>query len=77
MNITYTQNGDYLMKKLPSSQALKAEIERLKAEKAQSYQAYRTARDEMRELLVVRENVERILREDTDKENPKEKTRTK
>ena len=69
--------NEHGMKKLPSSQALKAEIERLKAEKAQSYQAYRTARDEMRELLVVRENVERILREDTDKENPKEKTRTK
>ena len=69
--------NEHGMKKLPSSQALKAEIERLKAEKAQSYQAYRTARDEMRELLVVRENVERILREDTDRENLKEKTRTK
>lgn len=69
--------NEHGMKKLPSGQALKAEIERLKTEKAQSYQAYRTARDEMRELLVVRENVERILREDADRENPKEKTRTK
>lgn len=69
--------NEHGMKKLPSGHALKAEVERLKAEKAQSYQAYRTARDEMRELLVVRENVERILREDTDRENIKEKTRTK
>ena len=71
--------NEHGLKKLPSGQTLKAEIERLKAEKAQSYQEYRTARDEMRELLVVRENVERILHEDTDKEriHIKEETQTK
>ncbi|MGN0997708.1 MAG: hypothetical protein ACI4PG_12435 [Candidatus Ventricola sp.] len=60
-------HNEYSMKKIPSGQMLRAEIERLKAEKAQSCQAYRTAHDEMRELLVVRKNVEWILREDADR----------
>lgn len=69
--------NEHGLKKLPSGQTLKTEIDRLKNEKAKTYQAYRAARDEMRELLVVRENVERILREDADRDSTKEKTRTK
>lgn len=51
------------LKKLPTIKSLQMQCECLQKEKRDTYEAYREARNEMRELLVVRENVERILRE--------------
>ena len=49
--------------KLPSVQSLQNEFVELQKEKREFYKAYREARDEMRDLLTVKENVERILHE--------------
>lgn len=69
--------NEHGLKKLPTGAKLKEDVDQLKAEKSAAYEAYRKARDEMRELLVVRENVERILREDAANEKDRENTRTK
>lgn len=61
--------------KLPTGKQLKEEYDALKAEKSEMYQAYCEARDAMRELLVVRENVERILKNHEEKETEHEKNR--
>ena len=49
------------LKKLPTVKSLQAEYATLLAEKKSAYAGYRTARDEMRELLTVRANVDRLL----------------
>ena len=49
------------LKKLPSMQLLKQEYAMLQAEKKKQYSEYRQAREEMIELLTVKNNVERIL----------------
>ena len=49
------------MKKLPTVKSLQAEYAALLAEKKSVYADYRKARDEMRELLTVKANVDRIL----------------
>lgn len=49
------------LKKLPTVKSLQAEYATLLAEKKSAYADYKKARDEMRELLTVRANVDRIM----------------
>ena len=49
------------LRKLPSVKSLQAEYAALLAEKKAAYADYRSARDEMRELLKVKANVDRVL----------------
>ena len=49
------------LKKIPTVKSLQAEYAALLAEKKSDYADYRKARDEMRELLTVKANVDRIL----------------
>ena len=49
------------LKKLPTVKRLQAEYAALLAEKKSAYADYRRARDEMKELLTVRANVERLM----------------
>jgi len=49
------------LKKLPTVKSLQAEYAVLLAEKKSAYTDYRKARDEMRELLTVKANVDRIM----------------
>lgn len=50
--------------KLPTVKSLQTEFAELLTQKKAAYAQYRTTRDEMRELLIHKANVERILRED-------------
>ena len=49
------------MKKLPTVKSLQAEYAALLAEKKASYADYRKARDEMKELLTIKANVDKIM----------------
>src|SRR5699024_3628587 len=49
------------LKKLPKVQELNAEYTEVLSQKKKLYPEYRRARDEMRELLTVKANVERVL----------------
>lgn len=49
------------LKKLPTIKTLRAEYAALLAEKKQTYAEYRQARDEMRQLLKAKANVELLL----------------
>ena len=61
------------VKKIPTVKSLQTEYAKLLAEKKAAYSEYRTARDEMRELLAVKANVDRIMGEDQlDKATEKE-----
>ena len=60
--------------KIPKVKAIQAEYDALREKKKQAYAAYHQAQDEMRQLLTVRANVERILGvEEKEKERQKEK----
>ena len=60
--------------KIPKVKAVQAEYDTLREKKKQVYAAYHQAQDEMRQLLTVRANVERILGvEEKEKERQKEK----
>ena len=50
--------------KPPTVKSLQTEFAELLTQKKSAYAQYRAARDEMRELLIQKANVERILRED-------------
>ena len=49
------------LKKLPTVKSLQEEYAKLLSEKKSAYADYRRARDEMRELLTIQSNVDRIL----------------
>lgn len=49
------------VKKLPTVRSLQAEYAKLLAEKKEAYGDYRKARDEMKELLTVKANVDRLM----------------
>lgn len=51
------------VKKLPKMKALQAEYAALLAEKKEAYAELRKARDEARELLTVKANVDRVLQD--------------
>lgn len=64
---------DMGIKKLPKVKDLKAESARLYTEKKKTYAEFRRSREEMRELLVVKSNVEQMLKMDDELESVKEK----
>ncbi len=49
------------LKKLPTVKSLQAEYAALLAEKKTAYADYRKARDDMKELLTVRANVQKLM----------------
>ena len=60
--------------KIPKVKEIQAEYDALREKKKQAYAAYHQVQDEMRQLLTVRANVERILGvEEKEKERQKEK----
>ena len=61
------------IEKLPKIKNLNAEFDKLVAEKRTAYAEYRALRDEHRELLIHRENVERFL--SGEKSNPDRRSR--
>ena len=62
--------------KIPKVKEIQAEYDALREKKKQAYAAYHQAQDEMRQLLTVRANVERILGiEEKEKERQAEKKR--
>ncbi len=70
--------NDYGLKKLPTVKSLQEEFAKLLSEKKAAYPELKRARDEMRELLTVKANVERMLGDDEQrKEKEKEQTTDK
>ncbi|MFB2022264.1 relaxase/mobilization nuclease domain-containing protein [Pseudoflavonifractor sp. P01025] len=63
------------VKKLPKMKELQAEYARLLEEKKKTYAEYRRSREEMRELLAAKANVDRILNWEAGPEAEKEKDR--
>ena len=60
------------VKKLPSVKSLQEEYATLLTEKKTAYAAYRRSRDEMRELLIHKQNVDRMLGKDERSEEKKQ-----
>ena len=60
------------VKKLPTVKSLQEEYAKLLAEKKAAYAEYRTARDEIRELLLHKQNVDRMLGKDERSEEKKQ-----
>ena len=60
------------VKKLPSVKSLQEEYAKLLAEKKAAYAEYRRSRDEMRELLLHKQNVDRMLGKDARSEEKKQ-----
>lgn len=60
------------IQKLPSVKSLNSEYSELIAKKKEAYADYRKTREEMRELLVIKANVDRILGIEKDEETQKE-----
>ncbi len=61
------------MKKLPTVKSLQEEFAKLLSEKKAAYPELKKARDEMRELLTVKANIERMIGEAGQKEQTTEK----
>ncbi|EKC77822.1 hypothetical protein LEA_03973 [human gut metagenome] len=60
-------------KKLPTIKALNTEYAELLAEKKAAYADYRKAREEMKELLTAKANIDRILELDKEQEEANER----
>ena len=60
------------MKKLPTVKSLQTEYAELMAQKKAAYSSYRKARDEMKELLTVKANVDRIMGYEEEKQTKKD-----
>ena len=60
------------VKKLPSVKSLQEEYAKLLSEKKAAYAEYRTARGEMRELLLHKQNVDKMLGKDERSEERKQ-----
>ena len=60
-------------KKLPTVKALNTEYAELLAEKKAAYADYRKAREEMKELLTAKANIDRILELDKEQEEANER----
>ena len=63
---------DMGVKKLPKVKELQAEYARLLEEKKKTYTEYRRSREEMRELLAAKANVDRLLNMETEHDTEKE-----
>lgn len=61
------------MKKLPKAKELQAEYAELLADKKKAYAEYRRSREEMRELLAAKANVDRLLKMEAEHDAEKEK----
>ena len=64
---------DLGVKKLPKVRDLQAEYARLLEEKKKTYAEYRSSREEIRELLAAKANVDRILNMEAEQDAEKEK----
>lgn len=64
---------DMGVKKLPKVKELQTEYARLLEEKKKTYAEYRRSREEMRELLAVKANVDRLLNMVTEHDTENEK----
>ena len=64
---------DLGVKKLPTVKSLQAEYAQLLDEKKKAYGEYRRSREEMRDLLTAKANVDRILNMEAEKDAEKEK----
>ena len=64
---------DMGVKKLPKGKELQAEYARLLEEKKKTYAEYRRSREEMRELLAAKANVDRLLKMEAEHDGEKEK----
>ena len=60
------------VKRLPSVKSLQEEYAKLLSEKKAAYAEYRRSRDEMRELLLHKQNVDRMLGKDERSEEKKQ-----
>ena len=58
------------MTKLPTVKSLQAEYAALIAEKKALYPEYRKAREDMKELLTAKANIDRFLGKDTERDDP-------
>ena len=61
------------VKKLPKVKELQAEYTRLLEEKKKTYAEYRRSREEMRELLAAKANVDRLLNMEAEHDTEREK----
>lgn len=61
------------VKKLPKVKELQAEYARLLEEKKKTYAEYRRSREEMRELLTAKANVDRLMSMEQEKREDKGK----
>ena len=67
---------ELIVKKLPTVKSLQEEYAKLLAEKKAAYAEYRRSRDEMRELLLHKQNVDRMLgKNEREEEKKKEHDR--
>ena len=64
---------DMGVKKLPKVKELQAEYARLLEEKKMTYAEYRRSREEMRELLAAKTNVDRLLNMEAEHDTEREK----
>ena len=64
---------DMGVKKLPKVKELQAEYAQLLAEKKKAYAEYRRSREEMRDLLTAKANVDRLLKMEEEHDDEKEK----
>ena len=64
---------DMGVKKLPKVKELQTEYAKLLEEKKKIYAEYRRSREEMRELLTAKANVDRLLKMDEEQKQEKEK----
>ena len=62
------------VKKLPKVKDLQAEYAKLLEEKKKTYAEYRRSREEMRELLTAKANVDRLLKMDEEQKKNRKKT---
>ena len=61
------------VKKLPKVKDLQAEYAKLLEEKKKTYAEYRRSREEMREFLTAKANVDRLLKMDEEQKKEQEK----
>ena len=64
---------DQGIQKLPTVKSLQAEYAALMAEKKAAYAEYRKAREDMKELLTAKANIDRVLELDEDRQDEREK----
>ena len=63
----------FLTRPLPKVKDLQAEYAKLLEEKKKTYAEYRRSREEMRELLTAKANVDRVLKMEVEQDVEKEK----